>query len=117
MSNLSRSFTRWLHLQIFLGIVAYAVAEGNAALGLVAGTLSGLSYFIVAGPNGRPLPPWMLNVGVLGATAWLLISLDLFGDRGQVLVLLHNAVEDAVQPRFAHVPVEGSHLLPGVFLD
>lgn len=72
--GVSVSFKKMAYIQVVLGIVAYAVAEGNPVLVLAGGTLATLSWYIVEGPGGRPLPEWLLNLGVIAATGWLFYS-------------------------------------------
>ncbi|QNN22129.1 DUF3488 domain-containing transglutaminase family protein [Planctomycetales bacterium ZRK34] len=66
-----RSFRRLIYGQVILGVIAYAVAEQNAAMVLAAGTLSTLSWYVVEGPGGKPLPRWLINLGVVTVTVWL----------------------------------------------
>jgi len=68
------AFRKIAYVQVIVGVVAYAVAEQSPAMVLVAGTLSTLSWYLVEGPNGRPLPRWFINLGVLIATGWLFLS-------------------------------------------
>ena len=65
------SFAKLVYAQVVLGVVAYGVAEQNAPMVLMAGTLSMLSWYIVEGPGGRPVPRWVINIGVLCVTVWL----------------------------------------------
>lgn len=66
-----RSFAKLVYAQVVLGIVAYGVAEQNAAMVLVGGAVSMLSWYIVEGPNGWAAPRWFINTGVIGVTLWL----------------------------------------------
>ncbi|MBI1368042.1 MAG: DUF3488 domain-containing protein [Planctomycetes bacterium] len=68
------SFRRLMYAQVILGVIAYAVAEQSAVMVLVAGTLGTLSWYVVEGPRGKPLPRWLINLGVLCVTAWLFYS-------------------------------------------
>ncbi len=67
-------FRKVAYAQVILGVIAYAVAEQNAAMVLAAGALSTLSWYVVEGPGGKPLPRWMINLGVLLATGWLFFT-------------------------------------------
>jgi transglutaminase-like putative cysteine protease len=67
-------FRRMAYAQVVLGVIAYAVAEQNPAMVLAAGTLSTLSWYVVEGPGGRPLPRWLINLGVILATGWLFFT-------------------------------------------
>jgi transglutaminase-like putative cysteine protease len=80
-------FRRLVFAQVLLGIVAFCMAEQNAAMLLMAGALGALSWYVVEGPTGRPLPRWLTNgVGAMAAVAWLLIDLFVMqsGDPTQV---------------------------------
>ncbi len=72
--GVSNSFRKVAYIQIVLGLLAYAVAEQNPAMVLAAGTLGTLSWYIVEGPGGRPLPRWVIYLAVIGSTGWLLYS-------------------------------------------
>lgn len=65
------SFRKLAYAQVVLGLLAYAVAEQNVPMILAVGTLGTLSWYIVEGPGGRPMPRWFINLGVIGATCWL----------------------------------------------
>jgi len=65
------TFRKLVYAQVILGVIAYAVAEQNAAMVLAAGTLSTLSWYVVEGPGGKPLPRWLINLGVIAVTIWL----------------------------------------------
>lgn len=65
------AFRKLAYAQVVLGVIAYAVAEQNAVMVLAVGTLGTLSWYIVEGPGGRPLPRWFINLGVITATVWL----------------------------------------------
>ncbi len=58
-------FRRLVHVQVVLGIIAFGVAEQNPVLVLITGTIGTLAWYIVEGPNGRPLPQWVINLGVV----------------------------------------------------
>ncbi|MEX2213413.1 MAG: transglutaminaseTgpA domain-containing protein [Phycisphaeraceae bacterium] len=81
-------FRRLVFIQVLLGIVAFCMAEpgGNPGLMLIAGTLTALSWYVVEGPAGRPLPQWVLNVAALFAVAWL--SVDMVIQQGQVIIAM-----------------------------
>src|SRR5688572_29503231 len=67
-------FRKVAFAQALLGLITYAVAETNPAMVLAAGTLGMLSWYVVEGPRGKPLPRWIINAGVICATAWLFYS-------------------------------------------
>jgi transglutaminase-like putative cysteine protease len=75
---------RWLvYAQVLLGIVAFCMAERNTALLLVAGALGALSWYVVEGPTGRPLPQWTIMCGALASVGWLLVELS--RNRGDIV--------------------------------
>ncbi len=64
-------FRRLVYAQVVLGIIAWCVAEQNAVMVLVAGALSTMSWYIVEGPGGKPVPRLLINLGVLVLTGWM----------------------------------------------
>jgi len=72
--NLLPAFNRLIYAQVILGIIAYAVAEQSAAMVLAAGAIATLSWYTVEGPDGRPLPRWFINLGVITVTMWMFYS-------------------------------------------
>ncbi len=70
-------FRRLVFAQVLFGIIAFCMAEpgGNPALLLVAGTLAALSWYVVEGPSGKPLPQWMIHMGAFAAVGWLVFDL------------------------------------------
>jgi len=73
--NLLTLFRRLVYAQVLLGIAAFCMAERNPGLLLIAGSLGVLSWTVVEGPNGRPLPHWVILLGAVGSVAWLLFDL------------------------------------------
>ncbi|MEX0776814.1 MAG: transglutaminaseTgpA domain-containing protein [Phycisphaeraceae bacterium] len=71
-------FRKLVFAQVLLGIVAFCMAEQNPEMLLIAGALVSLSWYVVEGPTGKPLPQWIILVGALGAVAWLLMELWYF---------------------------------------
>ncbi|MBL8746725.1 MAG: DUF3488 domain-containing protein [Phycisphaerae bacterium] len=67
MSLLLRYY-RCVHLLVCLGILAYSVAEEDLVYALIAVPVAIAAYLIVGGPGGRPLPRWVINLSLLGAT-------------------------------------------------
>jgi len=76
-------FRRLVFAQVLLGIVAFCMAEPNPGMLLVAGTLGALSWYVVEGPTGKPLPQWVILPGAVLAVGWLLV--DLWWQRGQII--------------------------------
>jgi transglutaminase-like putative cysteine protease len=64
-------FRRLVYAQVVLGIIAWCVAEQNAVMVLIAGALSTMSWYIVEGPGGKPIPRLFINLGVVGLTGWM----------------------------------------------
>ncbi len=79
-------FRRLVFVQVLLGIVAFCIAEQNPGMLLVAGALGALSWYVVEGPTGKPLPQWIIIPGAIGSVAWLL--LDLYWQKGQVILAM-----------------------------
>ena len=71
MVDMVLRFRKLLYIQVALGVIAYAAARQSPTMLLVAGTLSALSWYIVEGPRGWPLPEWSINLGVVGAALWM----------------------------------------------
>lgn len=86
MMRLNQRFRRLAFAQVLLGIVSFCIAEPNPGLLLVFGALAVLSWYVTEGPQGMPLPRWLINLTSLGAVAWLL--LDLFKWHGHVVVAM-----------------------------
>ena len=85
--ELTYHFRKLVRAQVLLGIVAFCIAEQNPMMLVIAGSLAMLSWYIVEGPTGKPLPRFVINLGALTAVAWLL--LDIFSlHRGQVIVAM-----------------------------
>ncbi|MEX0654246.1 MAG: DUF3488 and transglutaminase-like domain-containing protein [Phycisphaeraceae bacterium] len=68
-------FRRLAFAQVLLGIVAFCLAAQNPGMLLAAGSLGALAWYVTEGPNGRPLPRWLTNLGALGAVSWMLVEL------------------------------------------
>lgn len=67
MSLLLRYY-RCVHVMVCLGILAYSIAEEDLVYALIAVPVVIAAYLIVGGPGGRPLPRWVINLSLLGAT-------------------------------------------------
>lgn len=83
-------FRRLVYVLVMLGILAFSVAERDPAMLFVAGALTILSWFVVEGPNGKPLPGWMINIGALGITVWL--ARELWGQPGALVIAMGHFV-------------------------
>ncbi|MCE9591680.1 MAG: DUF3488 and DUF4129 domain-containing transglutaminase family protein [Planctomycetes bacterium] len=68
-------FRRMAYVLVFMGIVVFCAADRNPALLLIAGSLLALSWYVVDGPAGRPLPNWAINLGTIASTGWLIAEL------------------------------------------
>lgn len=81
-------FRRLVFIQVLLGIVAFCMAEpgGNPGLMLVAGTICALSWYVVEGPTGKPLPQWTINIAALAAVFWL--AVDMYIQKGHVIIAM-----------------------------
>lgn len=81
-------FRRLVFVQVLLGIVAFCMAERNPGLLLVAGAMGALSWYVVEGPTGRPLPQWMIMIGAVASVIWLLADL-VFMDSNVIVAMGH----------------------------
>ena len=81
-------FRRLVFIQVMLGIVAFCMAEpgGNPGLMLVAGTICALSWYVVEGPTGKPIPQWGVNLAALAAVLWL--GVDMVLQKGNVIIAM-----------------------------
>lgn len=68
-------FRKLVFAQVLLSLMAFCFAEQRPELLLAAGALCALSWYVVEGPNGRPLPAWIIMTGAIIASLWLLSSL------------------------------------------
>jgi len=84
-------FRKLVFAQVLLGIIAFCMAEpgGNPGLLLVAGSLGALSWYVVEGPNGRPLPQWVIHLAAIAAVLWLVFDLRTQSDDVVVLAMGH----------------------------
>ena len=73
--NLVLEFRKLVFIQVLLGIVAFCMAARSPELLLLAGALTALSWYVVEGPTGRPLPQWCIMLGALGAMGWLITNM------------------------------------------
>src|SRR5213078_4710216 len=64
-------FRRLIYAQILLGLAAFCIAERNPGMLLVAGSVAALSWYVVEGPSGKPLPQLVTLPMAMGAIAWL----------------------------------------------
>lgn len=76
-------FRRLVFAQVLLGIVAFCMAEPNPGMLLIAGALGALSWYVVEGPTGKPLPQWIILPGAVAAVGVLLV--DLWWQHGQII--------------------------------
>ena len=76
MMRLNQRFRRLAFAQVLLGIVSFCIAEPNPGLLLVFGALAVLSWYVTEGPQGMPLPRWLINLASLGAVADVVPLLD-----------------------------------------
>ena len=49
---------------------------GNPVMMLVAGTLAALSWYVVEGPSGKPVPQWVIHLGAFATVGYLVIDLQ-----------------------------------------
>ena len=85
MDMIHQRFRRFAFAQIMLGIIASCLAERNPALLLIAGSLTALSWYVVEGPAGRPLPRWVTMTAAFGAT--FLFAFDFYQGGGERLIV------------------------------
>ena len=62
-------FRKLVFAQVLLGIAAFCLAEQNPSVLLIVGTAAALSWYVVEGPQGKPLPTWLINVGAVLAVS------------------------------------------------
>ncbi len=81
-------FRRLVFIQVMLGIVAFCMAEpgGNPGLMIIAGTVCALSWYVVEGPTGKPIPQWGVNLAALAAVFWL--GVDMYIQKGHVIIAM-----------------------------
>ncbi len=81
-------FRRLVFIQVMLGIVAFCMAEpgGNPGLMIIAGTVCALSWYVVEGPTGKPIPQWGVNLAALAAVLWL--GVDMYIQKGHVIIAM-----------------------------
>lgn len=75
MIDVALTFRKLVFAQVLLGIIAFCLADNNPQILLVAGGLAALSWYIVEGPNGRPLPQWVILCGAAAAGLGLFLEL------------------------------------------
>ncbi|MCC7145375.1 MAG: transglutaminase domain-containing protein [Phycisphaeraceae bacterium] len=68
-------FRRLVYAQVMLGVIAFCIAERNPGLLITAGAVVALSWYLIEGPDARPMPRFWLNLGALAAVAWLFVEL------------------------------------------
>ncbi len=68
------SFERCLFLTVGLGMLLFAIADGDVALFFGALPVWAASWFITQGPNGKPLPRLMIGALVVAATAYTALT-------------------------------------------
>ncbi len=69
------SFRKLLLAQVMLGIVAFCIASETPGLMVVGSALVILSWYLVEGAAGRPLPHWVIVCGAGVAATWLIFDL------------------------------------------
>jgi len=79
-------FRRLVFIQVLLGIVAFCIAERAPGVLLVAGALGALSWYVVEGPTGKPLPQYIILPGAILSVIWLIG--DLFWHHGNVILAM-----------------------------
>ena len=86
--NLRRRFRLWLLVLVELSFAAVAVATEQFWLLLIAGPVAALSWYMVEGPRGRPLPRWAVNIGAILVMALIGLSILADPDPGRSMELL-----------------------------
>lgn len=87
--NLHRRFRVHVYLLVFLSVLAFAVAERNPPLLVVGLVAIGFSWWLLEGSNPRPLPRWLINLGVLGSSLLLFWELVIFRQENLLVALGH----------------------------
>lgn len=90
--DLNYVFRRLVFAQVLLGVVAFCIAEQNPEILLVAGAMVALSWYVVEGPTGKPLPQWSILLGAMLAVGWLLFEMIYFRATDAIRTLGHFTI-------------------------
>jgi len=91
--RLLRSYPAMSFALVLLSIVAVCLAQGSAAMLIVAGALAALSWYVTEGPRSKHLPRWVSNILVIAVSLHVVVDLvqhqhDVRGVLGRFMVLL-----------------------------
>jgi len=95
-------FRKLVFAQVLLGIVAFCMSEQKPELLLLAGSLAALSWYVVEGPLGRPLPQWAILSGAVGAVGWLALEMGYFRSADPIQAVGHFTLWLQVLQLYAH---------------
>ena len=90
--DLNFVFRRLVFAQVLMGIVAFCIAEQNPEMLLAAGALVAMSWYVVEGPTGKPLPQWTIMLGAFLAVGWLLVEMWYFRSTNAIVTLGHFTI-------------------------
>ncbi len=95
-------FRRLVFAQVLLGIVAFCIAEQNPEMLLIAGAMVALSWYVVEGPTGKPLPQWSIIIGAMLAVGWLFVEMWYFRATNAIQTLGHFTIWLQVLQLYGH---------------
>lgn len=72
--NVLASYRRLMFVLVALGIVGYALADDDFAPAALALPIMGAAWALTSGQGARPLPRWLVNLLLVGATVHLVLS-------------------------------------------
>ncbi len=82
-------FRRLVFIQVLLGILAFCMAEQNPEMLLISGALVALSWYVVEGPTGKPLPQSVIMTGAVIAVAWVMLDIFYFHNTNLIIAIGH----------------------------
>lgn len=80
------------YLLVFLAILGFSYAESNPPIFILGLAGIALSWWLVETPGAKPVPRWLINLGVLGASLLLFYELVIYHQENLLLGLGHFMV-------------------------
>ena len=87
-----KRFSLIAHLLVFLSVLGFAYAEFNPTTMILGTAGIALAWWLVEMPGTRPLPRWLINIGVISASLLLFWELVIAGHDNLLLALGHFMV-------------------------